>query len=110
MATIDDFSSIIDLQEIQQYILVKSDGTIAATQSEKPESFARLVLRCGRNSDKLGLPRFNHLSFTMESGDVFFIFPVGNYYLGVIKERNIPNSTLVKIVETFIKNFQREQS
>ncbi len=102
----DDFSKLFNRGEIDQYILVKGDGTIAAMQIDSPKSCAKMVLQCGINSDKTGLPRFHHISFKTDKGDAFIIFPVGSYYLGVLKKREVPSRTLLNIVNEFIKSLQ----
>ncbi len=104
MATIKEFSEIGDLAGVKNYILVKNNGSVVTARIPEPDRIARIVLRCGRNSDAIGNPRFSYLLLTRENEEDFIIFPVGNYYLGVIKDKEIDNPALVKRVLEFIEN------
>ena len=104
MATIKEFSAIGDLPGVKNYILVKNNGSVAAAGMAEAERIARIVLRCGRNSDAIGAPRFSYLVLTRENRENFIVFPVGNYYLGVIKEREVDDPALIKSVLEFIEN------
>ncbi len=108
MATIKDFTKIIKIKGVKKYILVKNNGKVAAHDIEDPKTIAMVVLRCGRNSDSFCLPRFKFLLFKRDNNENFFIFPVGNYYLGVIQENDISNLILVGRVLQFIKDLSEK--
>lgn len=110
MATIKEFAEIAEISGVKNYILVKNNGSIAARQIEEPDRIARVVLRCGKNSDAIGVPRFRYLMLARNNRENFIIFPVGNYYLGVIKEKNIDSMALVNSVLEFIDNLPGKRS
>ena len=110
MATIDEFLEIATVEGVKNYILVRNDGEIVARDVEEAEALAALALRCGLGADRIGTARYRYLAFRRKGGEDLFIFPVGNYYLGVIKERNIDGARLVDGVQDFIKALPRKRS
>jgi len=66
---------------------------------------AEIISVCGSNSYAIGKKRFKYLSFSRKNHDTFFIFPVGNYYLGVIKQNHISDALLAQNVIQFLKDF-----
>ena len=109
MATIDEFCRIAAVEGVKNFILVRDDGEIAAWNMETPEKIADMVLRCGRNPERVGTARYRYLVFRRKSGEHFFIFPVGNYYLGVVKEKEIDSGLLVDGVLNFIAALPRKR-
>lgn len=110
MATIKEFEKIAEIAGVKSYILVKNNGSVAARQIEEPERIARIVLRCGQNSDAIGVSRFRYLVLARENRENFIIFPIGNYYLGVVKEKNIDSMVLVNSVLDFFENLPGKRS
>jgi hypothetical protein len=105
MANIDRFHSIISLPGIDQYILVDQTGKIYAHNAKIPEKLAEITSTCGFKSHAVGKTKFSHIMFSRKNHDNFFIFPVGKYYLGVVKQENINNALLVENVLRFLKDF-----
>jgi len=109
MISLNEFQKIIRVDGVDQYILVNSNGNIAAHKIDAPQKAAEIVLTCGKNSSAIGKARFEHLLFSRENQKNFFIFPVGKYYLGVVKQDNINNATLVGNIVNFLKDLQKRQ-
>lgn len=109
MATIDEFRRVAEIEGVKSFILVRDDGEIAARNMDEAESIAAMVLRCGRNPERIGTARYRYQVFGRKGGEDFFIFPVGNYYLGVIKEREIDSGLLVDGVLYFVKALPRKR-
>lgn len=108
MPNIDRFPSILKVPGVDQYILVDKDAKIFSQAITKPMKMARIVSFCGLHSQAIGKTNFRYLVFSRETRDHFFIFPVGKYYLGVIKHKDISNAVLVENILQFIKdNFNR---
>ena len=104
----EPFSSILKVPGVDRYILVDKDGKIFSREIPEPEKMADLVSFCGLKSHTIGKAHFRYLVFSRETRDHFFIFPVGKYYLGVIKHKDISNAVLVENILQFIKdNFNR---
>ena len=103
MVTQTEFSRITELPGVKNHLLVKKSGELILTDFPAPEDFAETLVACGREADCLGSSRFTFLLFNRESCEHLFIFPVGNYYLGVIKERDADSKAVADEVIAFIK-------
>ncbi len=109
MATIEEFKGIISkLKGIKGYILVRNDGKIAAYKAGTPKYLSDLALKCGKNCDTIDLSRFRCLLLSRRNNENIFIFPVGNYYLGVIKEKEFDDTVLMNTVLNFIKSLSHK--
>jgi hypothetical protein len=91
------------LSVVDQYIFVDSRGNIIAQDIKNPDKAAGLVLSCGQNSRTLAKNKFQWLVFSRKNEPFFFIFPVGNCYLGVIKSKNADTATLTGSIVNFLK-------
>ncbi len=99
-----EFSQIKEIKGIKKYLLVKSSGRIILGDGLKSENFKGMLLACGREADLLGSTRFTVFLINRKNGEDFLIFPVGNYYLGVIKEKSADTKVLANKVIAFIKD------
>ena len=102
MTSLKTFKQIARLSGVDQYILVDRQGKIAAHDIKNPERAARMVLTCGQNSSIIGKTRFKQIMFSRQNQKNIFIFPVGKYYLGVVKQKQIDNITLADNVGNFL--------
>lgn len=109
MPNIEQFASILKVPGVDQYILVDRDAKIASLSITDPMKMAEFVSFCGLNSQAIGKTNFRYLVFSRENQDHFFIFPVGKYYLGVIKQKDISNAVLVENILQFIKDIFNRQ-
>ncbi len=91
------------LSGVDQYIFVAPRGNIIAQDIQNPDKTAELVLSCGQNSLTLAKNKFQSLVFSKKNEPFFFIFPVGNCYLGVIKSKNVDAATLTDNIINFLK-------
>jgi len=79
---------------VEQYIMVDQKGDIAADNIKKPGEIARIILSCAKKAFAIGKPNIEYVVFPGINQKKFFIFPAGNSYLGVIKEKNISDAAL----------------
>ncbi|MBU2455710.1 MAG: hypothetical protein KJ668_20575 [Proteobacteria bacterium] len=84
-------------------------GKIAAHAIKDPKKAAQIVFTCGKNLYAIGKTRLKCVIFSRENQKNFFIFPVGNYYLGVIKSDNMNNIILADTVIKFLKGLLKEK-
>lgn len=105
MTEFEAFQTIIQLPGVDQYILVDSQARVIQHAMGQPDEMAEMVSVCGNCARALGQTRFRHLVFSRDRQDDFFIFPVGKYYLGVLKETSVSPSTLLDRVSGFIEAF-----
>ncbi len=109
-ATLEKFIQISKIAGVDQYILVDQKGNIAAHDIKNSERVARMILSCGQNSFAIGKTLLKYVVFSRQNQKNIFIFPVGNYYLGVVKQTNIDNFVLVNNIIKFLKNLLKTRS
>lgn len=102
MTSLKTFMQIAKLPGVDQYILVDRQGKIAAHDIKTPEQAATMVLTCGLNSEVIGRTRFEQIIISRQNQKNIFIFPVGKYYLGVVKQKQIDNIRLVNHIGKFL--------
>ncbi len=105
MSNIERFTSILNVPGVDQYILVDRTGKIFAHAMPEPKKMAEIVSVCGFQSHAIGKDNFRYVVFSRENQENFFIFPVGKYYLGVIKQKNMNNDALAENIIQFLKDF-----
>ncbi len=105
MSNIERFRTIISVPGIDQYILVDKTAKIFSHNAKNPEKLAEITSVCGFKSHALGKTKFSHIMFSMENHKNFFIFPVGKYYLGVVKQESINSTLMVDNILRFLKDF-----
>lgn len=88
MTMVKAFSDLKRVKGVQAYILLDAKGNVLLCNDgmKEPEKFSRLIYFCGRKLSILGKKHFKYMSFSRRSKNDILIFPVGNYYLGVIKQ------------------------
>ena len=93
------FSSTIGRVEgVDNYVLVDDRGNILTHDMESPALFARLVHLWGQRLSTLGGKNFKYASLSRASSRDVLMFPVGNYYLGVVKQTGVDNVQLADAV------------
>lgn len=105
MSNIERFKSILKVQGVDQYILVDKTGKIFVHSISEPEKMAEIVSQCGLHASAIGKTDFRYLVCLRSNPNSFFIFPVGKYYLGVIKQATVSNALLTKNILRFLKDF-----
>ncbi len=96
-------NQIKKINGIDQYIIVRQDGNIAAHNMKKPDKTGETVFFCGCSARAIGKDQFRFLIFSRKSKKDLFIFPAGRYYLGVIKDKNTDTAGLVRKIQLSIK-------
>lgn len=110
MVSVEAFKRIARVKGIKSYILVRNDGNIAAHNIDDiaPNPLTTVTLKCGRRCTQLKQSDFKCLLFSKKNNENIFIFPVGNYYLGVIKESIIDEIVLIDNIFDFIRSLPRK--
>jgi hypothetical protein len=104
MPDTESFASLLTVPGVDQYIFVDRDGNIFSQAMAESQKMAELVSFCGLNAQAIGKINFRYLAFSLENQGYFFIFPVGKYYLGVIKQEDISCAVLVDNILQFLKD------
>jgi len=108
MTTIKDLIAISKVPGVDQFIFVNGKGSITAHNIKNPENAAKIVLTCGKNSSAISKTDFKYLIFSRKNKKNFLIFPVGKYYLGVIKQSSISDNTLGENIISFLKKLLKK--
>lgn len=107
MTTLEEFKKIASIDGVDQYILVDNNQNIITHDIKNPDKVANMITACGKNSITIAKTQLKYLIFSRYCKKNFFIFPVGNYYLGVVKSKNIENFTLANNIDNFLKSLRR---
>ena len=107
MTTLEAFNKVANLEGVDQYILVDHKQNIITHDIKNPDKIANMITACGKNSSAIAKTQLKYLIFSRNCKQNFFIFPVGNYYLGVIKSKNIESITLANNIDNFLKDLRR---
>jgi len=110
MTILKEFIKISQIAGVDQYILVDQKGNIAAHDIKYPEKIAGMILSCGQNSFAIGKTQFKYIVFSRKNQKNFFIFPVGNYYLGVVKQKSVNNFVLADNIIEFLKGILKTEA
>ncbi|WDP92977.1 MAG: roadblock/LC7 domain-containing protein [Desulfobacter sp.] len=97
-------SNVKRINGVDGYILLDGKGNILAHNDDMkaPEKLSRMVYFCGRKLSVIGKKYFKYASFSRQNNRNVLIFPVGNYYLGVIKQTGIRNFRAASAVMEFL--------
>lgn len=95
-------TDIAGVRGVNQYLLVDPDGTILAHEAKQPDHLARMAVSCAGPLSAMGKNHFRYLCFQRENQANIFIFPVGNGYLGVIKQEGVDDEAMVGDVTKFL--------
>ncbi len=101
----NNFLKITDIEGVDQYVLVDAKGNVVAHRTDDPKQAARTVLNIGKNLYSIGKTQFKYAIFSRDNKNNLLIFPIGNRYLGVIKQKNVNNMTLINNVKKFLREF-----
>ena len=107
---LNKFMQISKISGVDQYILVDQKGKITAHDIKDTEKTAKMVFSCGQNSFGINKDKSPYLIFPRENKKKIYIFPVGNYYLGVVKSKLIDNLTFVDNIVSFLKDLRKKRS
>ncbi|MCG8687858.1 MAG: hypothetical protein MI892_23475 [Desulfobacterales bacterium] len=69
--------------------MVDSQGRVITHDLRAPEDLSAMVASCGNAFVSIGSKRFKYASFSRRNNKNVLIFPVGKFFLGVIKEDGV---------------------
>lgn len=108
MATLKELITISQADGVDQFIFVNKQGTIKVHDIKRPERAAKIVSTCGKHSSAIGKIGFKYLIFPRKNQKSFFIFPVGEYFFGVIKQSSLSDKSLVENVLKLTKELLKK--
>ena len=103
MATAKDFLARINkIDGVAGCLLVKDDGHILAHLVDGPGDYSSLIAICSKYAltimETSGFSFFRSLSFAQDKGKGLHIFPLQQYYLGVIQQPGHPAEEVINHV------------
>ncbi len=110
MNGLKDIINIAGVTGVDRYILVDRQNNVVAHNLKNYRKAGAMVSFCGRQSAAIGKKRLDYLIFNRKNQKDLFIFPVGNYYLGVIKQKHIKTIELANNVRFFLNRLIEKKS
>jgi hypothetical protein len=99
----ETFLQISKTKGVDEYIFMDSRGNIAAHDIKDSQKVSGMVLACGQNISAVGRDKFKYAVFSRKNKRDIIIFPVGNYFLGVVKHEKTETLVLVDIILKFLQ-------
>lgn len=94
------------IQGIKSYMLVRNDGRVIVHSVENPEKLSEMVVFSGLSCEALkpviGATFFKHLCLTGPDKEMFLIFPMETYFLGVYLEEDAYPPDVIQRVHRFL--------
>ena len=97
------FLEISKIEGVDEYIFMDNFGNIAAHDIKDPQKVSGMVFSCGRNIRAVGKDNFKYAIFSRKNKKDIIIFPVGNYFLGVVKQKKTETLVLVNMILKFLQ-------
>ena len=99
----ETFLQISKIEGVDGYIFMDSRGNIAVHDIKDSQKVSGMVFSCGQNICAIGKDKFKYAVFSRKNKRDIIIFPVGNYFLGVVKQKKTETLVLVDIILKFLQ-------
>lgn len=110
MASAKDFARLEQINGISHAILVRNNGQVLSQASDITAVYAPLIagsgIRCDSLSTDMGGSRYIHFCLEQESGQNVLVFPLGQFYLGIITHPNCERQEIIDQVVLFLKHLK----
>ncbi|MFP4350442.1 MAG: hypothetical protein ACOC3W_03580 [Thermodesulfobacteriota bacterium] len=115
MANLETFAQrVLKIEGVEQFIFIRNDGHILIHNVENPQSLSALTAFTGLSGEALrtviGTTYFKHLSFSRRSKENFLIFPLNNYFLGILQHAEAYTPDVVQRVNRLIQAITRSRT
>ena len=107
MATAKDFVGRIDqIDGVAGCLLIKNDGALLGQTVDDPEVYSTLLqISIGLSADimdKIGFSYCRYVSFSRTNNQNFYVFPIDNYLLGIVRKADCSVTAMLESVYLFI--------
>lgn len=107
MATAKDFVvRISKVSGVSGCLLIKRDGTLVGSDIEDPENYRILMQISGRLArdiqETIGASHCRSVNFGCQGEDIFYVFPIDNYLLGVVAQPGTDRIVMLEEVDRLI--------
>ena len=110
MGVLKHFLQVPKIKGVARYILADRNGEVVIHNMKGYKNKGSLISFCTEQAWSIGRGKVHYLVFTRRSGEDLFIFPVGNYSLGVVKEKDIQTVELISSVLEFLNGLDIKRS
>ncbi len=110
MNGLKDIINISGVTGVDRYILVDRQNNVVAHNMKNYSKTGTMVSFCGSQAMAIEKKKWEYLVFNRKNQKDLCIFPVGNYYLGVIKKKQIKTVELADNVRLFLNSLIEKQS
>lgn len=104
MILLNDIFSVAQVEGVDQYILIDNHGTISGHDTKIPEEMADVVKSCMRRIFPMVQNRFKYIKFLLKNNMDLYVFPVGNYGLGVVKKETFSDPVFQENMIRFLSS------
>ena len=111
MATIEDLvNGIHRIQGLDGYVIVKQDGQVLSHNVANVEGLSALIVMGGLNGNivktEVGASLFTHLVIARKTNERLLVFPVGNFWLGLLQRQDTYTPDIVNKVQSIIQGMR----
>ncbi len=115
MATATEFIAHVDkVDGVAGCLLVRNDGTLLGQTIDDPEMYSTLVVISGGCAngvmESVGFSYCRHLSYSRESKNHFYVFPIDKFLLGVAQHPDCYVPDMLESVYRLIGRVSTSQS
>lgn len=104
MTLSENLLQISQVKGVDQYILVDHTGKSAGHNISNPHKSSEMVFSCGQTIQIIGKNKFRYAIFSRKNNKSILIFPVGTYFLGVVKKKEADPQILSDLILKFIED------
>ncbi|MCG8640301.1 MAG: hypothetical protein MI862_11210 [Desulfobacterales bacterium] len=109
MGILKHLINLSKVEGVMYHILVDKNGDTVIHNMTDYKKNAPMIARTWKGAYAIGKSRLKYVCFSRVKENDLFIFPVGNYLLGVIKHENIKADQLADNVLNFIDRLLNKQ-
>lgn len=116
MAAIKEIFSkkILSIDGIEGFVLARDDGAVLAHRIDalQPAAVAAMMvlngIGCYHIKTTMGFSNFNYMLVTLKNNTTLAVFPIRNYFLGVIGSRDGFTSGVIARIRRFIDTVKNQ--
>jgi len=114
VADIKTFANMLSqIEGVKNYIFVRNDGKVIVNNTTNSDIFSSIVTFAGLSCDAvksiLGTTYFKYLILTRKNGEKLFVFPIVNYYLGILQDSKAYTPDVIQKIERFVNTVSKNK-
>lgn len=114
MASIQTFTKLISqIEGVKNYIFVRNDSRVIVHNTNNPDTLSSMIAFSGLSCDAvksiLGTTYFKYFILTRKTGEKLLVFPLENYFLGIIQDSQAYTPDVIQKIMRFITAVTRQK-